>query len=104
MINWDRVTELVNEIDAEDFQEIVTLFLEEVEDAMEEIQDIEAPSDLRDKIHFLKGSMLNLGFEDVGRFCQAAEANLPATPVDLALLATKYQASKVEFLENIPKA
>ena len=36
MIDWSRVNELRDEVGAEDFEEVVELFLEEVEEVIEE--------------------------------------------------------------------
>ena len=73
MIDWDRVKELKDEVGAEDFAEVVTLFLGEVE---EELDLLDAASDdaaLSAKLHFLKGSALNLGFAAFSDLCLEGE-------------------------------
>ncbi len=64
MIDWTRVSELRDEIGAEDFGEIVEIFLEEVEEEISALRDGVENEALEAKLHFLKGSALNLGFAD----------------------------------------
>ena len=40
MIDWARVSELRDEVGAEDFDEVVELFLEEVEEAIAALRDL----------------------------------------------------------------
>ena len=55
MISWERVNELRNEIGAEDFQEVVELFLEEVEEVIERLRQTPDPTSYEADLHFLKG-------------------------------------------------
>lgn len=74
MIDWARVNELVDEIGAEDFDEVVELFLEEVGMAITGLQD--AGGDARiveEQMHFLKGAALNLGFDSLAQLCMQGE-------------------------------
>ena len=74
MIDWERVEELRDEIGAEDFGEIVDLFLSEVEAAIERLAG--AGDDARvvaDQMHFLKGASLNLGFSALSSLCMTGE-------------------------------
>lgn len=82
MIDWSRVNELVEEIGAEDFDEVVTLFLEEVGSAITALEAAAAnPVVVEEQMHFLKGAALNLGFESLAQLCmkgeKAAGANRP---------------------------
>ena len=73
MINWDRVIELREEVGSEDFLEVVDLFLEEVDDVIERLQETDCSSEIEAQLHFLKGSALNLGFRALGELCSAGE-------------------------------
>ncbi len=102
MIDWTRVTELSDEVGAEDFEEVVELFLEEVEAA---IHDLKAGTpDLEAKLHFLKGSALNLGFDMFAELCQAGElaagAGAAAT-VDVEQIKLVYRRSCDEFSSSL---
>jgi len=46
---------------AEDFDEVVELFLEEVDEAIVALRDLTDLSELEPQCHFLKGSALNIG-------------------------------------------
>ena len=64
MIDWARVSEFHDEVGAEDFDEVVALFLEEVDEAIAALRDLTDLSELEPQCRFLKGSALNIGFSD----------------------------------------
>ncbi len=102
MINWDKVNELRDEIGAEDFSEVVELFLEEVEETLTKVG--EAGRSMEHDMHFLKGSALNLGFHDFSELCRAGEeaaANNPMAEVDAAKIKDCYQASRALFISEL---
>lgn len=92
MINWDRVNELRDEVGVKDFREVLSMFLEEVEDTM--VRMIAAPNTatLEEDMHFLKGSALNLGFAKFGDLCQAGERAAAAGQGDSVCLNEVYEA------------
>ncbi len=103
MIDWQRVRELRDEIGAEDFDEVVPLFLEEVSDT---IADMLSGDGAREaQFHFLKGAGLNLGFAALSDLCrrgeQAAAAGQPDT-VSAAEVAACFEASKTAFETEAP--
>lgn len=102
MIDWNRVSELCDEVGREDFSEIVELFLEEVDETMQRL----APGmpDLEGHMHFLKGSALNLGFDVFAQVCQAGEMAAGQgneSSVDLDQIAEIYAKSRAEFNDNL---
>lgn len=103
MIDWTRVTDLRLEIGAEDFCDIVDIFLDEVEQTLGRLPGA-PPDQLGPLLHFLKGSALNLGFRDFARLCQEGEAMMagraPGTP-DLGRILSCYEASKQSFLGTL---
>ncbi len=104
MINWEKVLELCGEIGPDDFGEVVELFLEEVEEVIEKMPDNIPREDMESSLHFLKGSALNLGFDDLSRLCandEAAAATGRFDDVDLGAIVETYTASKAEFLANL---
>ena len=103
MIDWNRVPALREEVGAEDFDEVVELFLQEVD---EEIETLTKTRDgLAEKLHFLKGSALSLGFSEFSSLCQSGETSLSADPmaqVDLPGIQAMYQSSRTASLTDLP--
>ena len=54
MIDWARVSELLDEVGAEDFDEVVELFLEEVDEAIVALRDLTDFSELEPQCHFFE--------------------------------------------------
>ncbi|MCV3270028.1 Hpt domain-containing protein [Roseobacter sinensis] len=105
MIDWDRVATLKDEVGAEDFDEVVDLFLEEVDSAIDALAAQQQHDDLEAKLHFLKGSALSLGFRSFSDLCQAGEAAAASTPdavVDLNEILQCYAQSRAAFLSDLP--
>ena len=76
MIDWSRVEELHSEIGAEDFGEIVALFMAEVDGAVEVLEKCSSdPRVVEEQMHFLKGASLNLGFEALSTLCARGETS-----------------------------
>lgn len=106
MIDWSQVVELRDEIGAEDFDEVVALFLHEVEGALADLPGhANAPAALEAALHFLKGSALNLGFDTLAHACQEGEYAARAGMVesmDLDAIARLYEESRAAFLRELP--
>lgn len=107
MIDWDRVNELQDEVGKDDFEEIVTLFLEEVDEATANLSDDLTGDALADALHFLKGCSLNLGFRDLAQLCEAGETAARSgaqAPVTMATVQQTYMASRDSFLARMSDA
>ncbi|MDE3029947.1 MAG: Hpt domain-containing protein [Paracoccaceae bacterium] len=101
MIDWQRVDCLRVEIGDDDFTEVVALFLEEVDEALENLNKATTPAAREAALHFLKGSALNIGFVDFAAICQAGERAVAAgKAVDFGAISARYRTSKDEFLGN----
>ena len=103
MIDWTRVSELRDEVGAEDFDEVVELFLEEVEEAIAALRDLTDLSELEPQCHFLKGSALSIGFRDFANLCQAGEAAAAAghgADVDIAAIVQSYAEAREVFINQ----
>lgn len=96
MIEWDRVNELRSEIGDEDFEEVVTMFLEEADEVIGQTTFDTGAKQLEANLHFLKGAALNLGFAEFAALCQEGERRAAAGRVDVefAKVAQCYFASK----------
>ena len=101
MINWDRVDELRHEVGPKDFNEVIELFLEEVDDTISTLGMCDGNRTLEEQLHFLKGSALNIGFSDFVSLCHAGEtasAQGQVDQVDIAEIQAAYGAARAEFL------
>lgn len=103
MIDWSRVEELREEVGAEDFDEVVTLFLSEVEERLAGFEATAQASVIEEDMHFLKGSALNLGFSDLAKFCGKGEALAARgeTMEKIEQVSEVYQKSKTVFLNAL---
>lgn len=106
MIDWARVHELVDEIGAEDFSEVVELFLLEVEGAISMLSEAAGnPTVVEEQLHFLKGAALNLGFEALAQLClkgeKAAAAGRPDV-VSVDEVQEMYHTSRTQFEQDLP--
>ncbi|WP_338549593.1 Hpt domain-containing protein [Roseovarius phycicola] len=104
MIDWTRVAQLRDEIGAEDFEEILDIFLEEVDAEIANLYSGCSASQLETLLHFLKGSALNLGFEAFSKLCQEGELQLAKgsrADLDLDAISDSYANSKTLFLDQL---
>ncbi|MEW2918671.1 Hpt domain-containing protein [Ruegeria sp. ANG10] len=103
MIDWSRVRQLRDEVGASEFEEVVQIFLDEVQETIDRLHQDTARLELEQNMHFLKGSALSLGFDRFSKLCQDAERNAAAGKagdVDLPAILTVYDTSKAEFLTD----
>lgn len=101
MLDWDRISELREEIGPDAFLEVVALFLEEVEASLVRLADLAEARAMESELHFIKGCALNLGFRGLADLTAAGE--LAARAGDLsgishAAVAGAYAQSKQAFL------
>lgn len=101
MIDWQRVEELRDEIGAEDFDEVLELFLSEVDNAIETLAEaVGVVTTTGEQMHFLKGAGLNLGFAAMAELCQKGEKAATtgdAYAVSPDAVRACFEASKAEF-------
>ena len=101
MINWERVNELREEIGSDDFDEVAEIFLEEVEEVVQKLHDHREQQEFQSSLHFLKGSAMNLGFQQFAEICNIGEMQArdqkfdPEMVKDMVLC---YENSKTAFL------
>lgn len=105
MIDWNRINVLRSEVGAEDFDEVVELFLDEVEEVIARLRTAPEESGLEADLHFLKGSALSLGFRAFSAMCQDGEnrsAAGQASTVDVPAILACYDQSKTVFVSELP--
>lgn len=103
MIDWARLDTLRDDVGADGFDEIVALFLEEIEEGIARLRVGPEKAALDSELHFLKGCALNLGFGAFSALCQHGEnqcANGQAEQVDIAAILGCYHASHRAFLNG----
>ncbi|WP_170761042.1 Hpt domain-containing protein [Ruegeria lacuscaerulensis] len=101
MIDWSRVRQLRDEVGASEFDEVVQIFLDEVQETIERLHKDTARLELEQNLHFLKGSALSLGFDRFSKLCQDGERNAAAGKsgdVDLAAIVKAYDESCTVFV------
>jgi HPt (histidine-containing phosphotransfer) domain-containing protein len=99
MIDWQRVNELRDEVGNDDFPEIVTVFLDEVNEVIDRITNHITQEDM----HFLKGSAWTLGFSETGTLCRDGEEMMKAEPPKIPVLEpilAAFQAERAELLTD----
>ena len=100
LVNWARVGELEAEIGAEDFAEVIEIFLEECDAVAAGLAMVEAGA-IEADLHFLRGAAMNLGLDALGLACQLGEraaARGEGAQVDRAAIADLYAASRAALL------
>jgi histidine phosphotransfer protein HptB len=105
VIQWARVNELRDEIGADDFGEVVDLFLEEVEEAIQGLSPDSTADQMEQHLHFLKGSALNLGFRAFSDLCQDGEhksSKGETGTINLTAIIDGFEKSKILFIAQLP--
>ncbi len=100
MIQWSRVRQLRDEVGADEFDEVVEIFLDEVQEVICKLRDHTTRSEIEQNLHFLKGSALSLGFDSFSKLCQDGERRAAAgecAAVDLSAIIAAYDESKTLF-------
>ncbi|KAB7614675.1 Hpt domain-containing protein [Amylibacter sp. SFDW26] len=106
MIDWAQVRQLQEDVGADEMDEVVELFLDEVDEVMENLAtgyEAMAPNDRSAAFHLLKGCASNLGFKTFADQCSQGEdvtkaGNEPDFKV--ADLVQVYASSKASFMAN----
>jgi histidine phosphotransfer protein HptB len=106
MIDWGRVRDLRSEIGADDFAEVVAMFLDEADEVIARLTAERGAKALESDLHFLKGAALNLGFDALAAICQDGERRAAAGDVgfDLEQVRRTYFASKSGFDAGLAQA
>lgn len=100
MIQWSRVRQLRDEVGADEFDEVVEIFLDEVQEVIAKMRNDTARTEMEQNLHFLKGSALSFGFDTFSKLCQDGERRAAAgesEAVDLDEIFTAYDDAKALF-------
>ena len=105
MIDWEQVDELRTDM-GDSFDEIVEVFLGEVEDALARLDPAVGAAGLAADLHFLKGAALNLGFRAFAKLCAEGEGKANAgivAPGNLDAVRSSYRESREAFLTGLSR-
>lgn len=105
MIDWRQVSELRDDM-GESFDEIVQVFLQEVEDAMNRLSPSMGDAALAADLHFLKGAALNLGFRDFAALCGEGEVRAgqgTGASIDITAICRSYAESRKVFIDGLSR-
>ena len=103
MIDWIRIDELRDEVGQDDFGDIVGVFFEEAQEALENLRRADTVVTLLGQLHFLQGSALNLGFSNFAAICRKEENSLqkdPSYKVEIDKIYAEFSSSKKQFYES----
>lgn len=94
LVNRDRLAALRGEIGEDGFDEVVDMFLRESEEVVARLgaQSLGGLSEA--DLHFLKGSALTLGFDDLADLCRQSETGAAVHP---ATLQDVWERSRAAF-------
>lgn len=100
MIDWGKVQQLKADIGASNFDEVVALFFEEIENAFARMQ---SSGVTQTEMHLLKGTTLNLGFREFSKLCQITEHSLTSGQAShsLAEIRASFLQSRTQFLSEL---
>lgn len=104
MIDWNRVLELRDEVGADDFTEVVDLFVDEADEAIARLSPTIAAAQLEADFHSLKGSALNLGFDAFAQICANAERAAAANQtdgIDFGAAVDAYTQARSELMAKL---
>lgn len=100
MINWDRISELQAEVGEDGFTEVVEIFLDEMAEGVDSLQQSKTPSETLEKLHFLKGSAQNIGLEELSSLCAGHEVAIrggDSSPLDILPFRKALDHARQEF-------
>ena len=104
MLDWDRISELQDEIGPDAFHEVVTLFLDEVEASLDRLRSLTDAPAIESELHFIKGCALNLGFRGLAALTAKGEMEARAgnlSGISHDAVAAIYTESKTSFLATL---
>lgn len=106
MLDWNRINELRSEVGDAEFQLILEMFLDEIEEAMMRLSH-DDPIRLEADLHFLKGCACNLGFSIFATLCHEAERRIGqdrSARIGIEELMGSYSQSKKEMMQGLDAA
>lgn len=103
MIDWTRINELKEELGEEDFAEVFTIFLDEVQDSVDSLTATPSGAELESILHSVKGNALTVGFSKLADLASVGEVLAgQGKSVDLDEITNAHSQSKAIFAQGPP--
>ncbi|WP_375687854.1 Hpt domain-containing protein [Pseudooceanicola sp. LIPI14-2-Ac024] len=101
MIDWERIGDLRAEVGADDFAEVIALFLDDTDS---QVAALAPGPDLEARLHYLKGSAMTVGLPALSDLCRAGEtAAGRGAATDLDGIAACYARSRAALIKELPR-
>jgi HPt (histidine-containing phosphotransfer) domain-containing protein len=91
LVNVERLAALRDEIGDDGFEEVLEIFLKESDEVVTRLAAQGAGEMAEADLHFLKGTALTLGLDDLAELCRRGEAG---ARIDPTMLTDLYQQSR----------
>lgn len=99
LVNPARVQALCQEIGEDGFPEVLEMFVAESAQVVARLRGLGDPAAIAADVHFLKGSALTLGLDDLAAYCAQVEQG---GRLDLARLEALFDLSRAALAELRP--
>jgi HPt (histidine-containing phosphotransfer) domain-containing protein len=102
-IDWSHVADLRDEIGADEFAEVLELFLADSDEMVEALAG-QPPSAYEEALHALKGAALNMGLSGLAEICRQGErlaAEGRADEVQIVQVLTGYAAARAALVSGL---
>lgn len=102
-MDWTRIDELREEVGDEALEEILEVFISEIDDFLDTLKGRDDNTSLAGDLHFLRGAALNIGFKSLAEACQAGESLIKSgrrDEVDISGIFTKYDECRANLAER----
>lgn len=76
MIDWQRIEELKEDFGPDGLEDLLPVFVEEIQTAIAELSSDCGNQDIAAKAHFIKGSAANLGLTELTKLCAEIESGI----------------------------
>lgn len=97
LVNPARVQALCQEIGEDAFPEVLEMFLSETAQVVARLRGMTDPAAIAADMHFLKGSALTMGMDDLATYCMGVEQGAPFDPARLEDLFARSRAALAEL-------
>ena len=93
LVNPARVQALCQEIGEDGFPDVLEMFISESAQVVARLRDMTDPVAIAADMHFLKGSALTMGMDDLAAYCMGVEQGGAFDPDMLEDLFTRSRAA-----------
>lgn len=93
LVNRERLAALRGEIGEDGFEEVLEMFLRESEEVVARLATQSEGALSEADLHFLKGSALTLGFDDLADLCRQSETGTVVAPAVVRDVWTRSRAA-----------